>query len=155
MQMADTSSTVKPSGTATMVCREDEVRDAVRRTFGMSRQPPRTERWSPEDRLLSCTYALPGGPFVVTVQDATDAKAGKAWFDRLRTQLPGAHRITGMENFGFPAYETAAGDVLFLKDGKTLHVDATRLRSASLPDGYDREGAAYSVASAVIGCWTE
>jgi hypothetical protein len=155
MQMEDMSAAAKPSGTATMVCREDEVRDAVRRTFGLTAQPARRERWSADERLLSCTYAVPGGPLLVSVQDATDAKVGKAWFDRLRSRLHGAHRITGMEGFGFPAYETAAGDVLFLKDGKTLHVDATRLSSASLPEGYDREGVAYSVASAVIGCWTE
>jgi hypothetical protein len=157
MQMQDTdlSSAAEPSGTATMVCREDEVRDAVRRTFGLAAQPRRTEKWNPEDRLLTCTYALPGGPLVVTVQDATDAEAGRAWFERLRTQVHDAHRITGMESFGFPAYETDAGDVLFLKDGKTLHVDATGLTATSLPDGYDRSDAAYSIASAVIGCWTE
>jgi uncharacterized protein YceK len=155
MKDMDMSSSAKPTGTATMVCREDEIRDAVRRTFSLTSQPRGTEKWVAKDRLFSCTYTLPGGPLVLTVQDATDARAGHAYFERLRTQVHGARRISGMENFGFPAYQTQAGDVLFLKDGKTLHVDATGLSVASLPAGYDRADAAYSIASAVIGCWTE
>jgi hypothetical protein len=150
-----TTSAARPTDTATMVCREHEIHDAVRRTFTLTSAPRPTEKWAAGDRVLTCTYDLPGGPLVLTVHDALDAKAGHSWFERLRARLHGVRRISGMENFGFPAYETQAGDVLFLKDGKTLHVDATRLSSVSLPDGYSRSGAAYSVASAVIGCWTE
>jgi hypothetical protein len=60
-----------------------------------------------------------------------------------------------MDNLGFPAVSTRAGDVVFLKDGKTLHVDATRLPDASLPRSFSRSEVAYSVAAAVIACWKE
>ena len=148
------SSTAKPTASATMVCRDGEVRGAVRRTFSPGRNAHRAEHWSAAPRLLTCSYALRGGPLVLSVQDAVDAASGHAYFGRLRRHLA-AHRIAGMESLGLPGYETAAGDVLFLKDGKTLHVDATRVRAASLPDGYDRSDAAYAIASAVLACWSE
>jgi hypothetical protein len=60
-----------------------------------------------------------------------------------------------MASFGFPAFETPRGDVGFIKDDKTLWVDATRLRATDLPKGRTRQDVAYGVAAAVIGCWTE
>ena len=91
----------------------------------------------------------------MTVQDATVQKEGRAYFADLRASLPGAKRLTGVEGFGFPSFETPDGDVVFLKDGKTLHVDASSLPSGALPAGYTRPEAAYSIASSVIACWTE
>jgi hypothetical protein len=60
-----------------------------------------------------------------------------------------------MAGFGFPSFETPRGDVVFLKDHKTLWVDATRLARSDLPDGATRAHVAYGVAAAVIACWTE
>jgi hypothetical protein len=60
-----------------------------------------------------------------------------------------------MASFGFPAFETPRGDVGFIKDDKTLWVDATRLSGGDLPTGQTRQDVAYGVAAAVIGCWTE
>jgi hypothetical protein len=45
--------------------------------------------------------------------------------------------------------------VVFLKDHKTLWVDATRVAASDLPEGTNRQDAAYGVAAAVIACWTE
>ena len=143
-----------PTDTAAMVC-GDEIREAVQRTFVLSRAPRPTSHWTRSTRLFVCDYTLSGQRFEVSVQDATDERAGRVFFQRLRSDLPGATRIRGLENFGFPAFSTEAGDVAFLKDGKTLHVDATRLTGRALPPAYSREDAAYSIASAVIGCWTE
>lgn len=154
MKMADDTA-AGPSASARMVCEEDEIRDAVRRTFRMHHAPTSTHTWSAADRVYACRWAVPHGTLVVTVQDATDPTAGHRYFERLRSGLAGARPIRGMDSFGFPAASTTAGDVLFLKDGKTLHVDATGLPAASLPPAFARSEVAYSVAAAVIGCWTE
>ena len=143
-----------PTETASMVCGE-EIRDAVRRTLELSAEPRPVSRWTKQTRLFVCDYPITGGRLRLSVQDGTDEAAGRRWFDRLRADLPGARTIRGLPNLGFPAFSTRAGDVVFLKDGKTLHVDGTRLARRALPDGYSREDAAYGVAAAVIGCWTE
>jgi hypothetical protein len=155
MAMSDMDERDGPSETARMVCEEDEIRDAVKRAFQMSDDPSSTHTWRRSGRLYACRWAVPQGTLRMTVQDATDPKAGRVYFDRLRGSLDDARPIRGMDNFGFPAFDTAAGDVVFTKDGKTLHVDATRLPGASLPAGFSRSEVAYSVASAVIACWTE
>jgi hypothetical protein len=60
-----------------------------------------------------------------------------------------------MASFGLPAFDSADGTVVFLKDGKVLSVDARKVAHRDLPKGFSREGVAYAVASAVIGCWSE
>jgi hypothetical protein len=150
----DMSAAEEPSEPAAMIC-SDEIKDAVRRTFVLDAEPTGAPQWSARDRLFSCTYRLPEGRLRLSVQDATQQRVGRAYFDRLRGTLPGARTVTGMDNFGFPAFQAASGQVVFLKDGKTLQVDASSLPEAALPAGYSRAEAAYSVASAVVACWTE
>ncbi len=144
----------KPSEPASMICGA-EIRGAVKRTFALPEQPSATPRWSASDRLFTCTYRIGGSPLALAVQDATEAGRGAAYFGRLRDDAAGARPIGGMESFGFPAFETPTGRVAFLKDGKSLEVDASALPATTLPAGYSREEVAYSVASAVIACWTE
>lgn len=142
----------QPSAAASMVC-GDEIAGAVRRTFKLPALPHRTAVWS--DQVYRCTYALPGGDLSLSVADLAAAGPGRAWFDKLRNRLPGASTIVGMSNFGFPAYQTDRGDVVFLKDHKTLWVNATSVATTELPAKYTRTDAAYQIASAVIACWSE
>ena len=135
-----------------MVC-GDEIAGAVRRTFNLAVMPHRTATWS--DHVYRCSYALPGGELRWTVADFTSADPGRAWFDDLRKRLPAASTITGMSNFGFPAYQSDRGDVVFLKDHKTLWVDASSVPLSALPARYSHTDAAYQIASAVIACWSE
>jgi len=144
----------RPSAPAKMICGA-EIRDAVRRTFATSGNPASAHSWSKADRVYSCTHRLPHGNLAMSVQDSLDKKSGRAYFDALRNRLPGARAITGMESYGFPAFETPEGNVVFLKDGKTLQVNAAALRGAALPPDFSREEVAFSVASAVIACWSE
>jgi hypothetical protein len=141
-----------PSETASMIC-GSEVRDAVRRVLQLGRAPMGLHAWS--HRTYTCSYPLARGDLRLTVKDLDAAGPGRAWFDRLRGRLTGASRIVGLASFGFPAFETPGGDVVFIKDHKTLWVDATRVAASDLPPGTDRQDAAYSVAAAVIACWTE
>jgi hypothetical protein len=142
----------RPSAAARMIC-SDETRDAVMRTFALSDAPGAVTDWS--DQLYSCTYRLPAGELRLSVQDATNAGTGRAYYDGLRVRLPGATDIGGLQSFGFPALETPNGNVVFLKDGKTLRVDASGLPATALPSGFTAQEAAYGVAAAVIACWTE
>lgn len=141
-----------PSRAARMICGH-EIREAVSRTFQLSQVPRPTRHWS--QRTLTCRYLLPGGPLTLGVKDTTNARAGRAYYTSLRSKLTGARDIDGVESFGFPAFETPDGNVAFLKDGKTLRVDASKVASGSLPTDFSPAEAAYGVAAAVIGCWTE
>lgn len=144
----------RPSDAASMIC-GPEIEAAVKRTFQTSTQPAGTSSWSPKDRLFSCAWQVPGATVDMSVQDALSEQPGRAYFDRLRSGLPGVTAIKGLEGFGFPAFSTSSGNVVFLKDGKTLRVDATSVPRSALPTGFGREDVAYSIAAAVIACWSE
>lgn len=152
MSMADMHAGRRPSGSARMICAA-ETRHAVQRTFALSVRPPATSTWV--HRLFACTYDLPHGSLRLAVDDATDPEVGRAYFNALRSQLSGSRTIRGAEAFGFPAFRTPDGNVVFLKDGKTLRVDASAVSRQGLPTGFSRMDAAYAVAAAVIACWTE
>lgn len=143
-----------PSQPAGMIC-SLEIAQAVQRTFALTDTPLATDRFA--DHTYTCDYQLPASTLRLSVKDLDEATAGRAYFDKLARTLPGAHPIRGLQNLGFPALETpgSTGDVAFLKDHKTLWVDASKAATQDLPPGFTRTGAAYSVAAAVIACWTE
>jgi hypothetical protein len=141
-----------PSATASMIC-GDEIRDAVGHNLAVRRAPAGLHSW--QARTFSCTYQLAGGDLRLSVKDLDSAKPGRVYFDSLRAGLPRPRTIQGLANLGFPAFETTHGDVVFIKDHKTLWVDASRLADSDLPRGRSREDVAYGVAAAVIACWTE
>jgi hypothetical protein len=141
-----------PTETASMICGE-EIRSAIRRNLDLATSPEGLPAW--HHRLYSCTYQVAGGDLRLSVKDLDQGTPGRAYFDRLRDRLAPATDIHGLANFGFPAFETPHGDVVFIKDHKTLWVDATRLRTTDLPPQATRQDVAYGVAAAVIGCWTE
>ncbi len=141
-----------PSTTASMIC-GDEIREAVAHNLALRRAPVGLHSW--QARTFSCTYQLAGGDLRLSVKDLDAAKPGRAYFDALHGSLPRPRTIRGLAGLGFPAFETAHGDVVFIKDHKTLWVDASRLADGDLPDGRSREDVAYGVAAAVIACWTE
>jgi hypothetical protein len=141
-----------PSPQARMIC-GSEIRAAIKLTFGLSALPSSSHTWS--DQIFTCNYDLGGATLALSVQDSSSEKAGQAYFAGLQSRLAGAVPIGNPRNFGFPAFRTPDGNVVFLKDGKTLRVDASALPSAAAPQGYTVADGAYGVASAVIGCWTE
>lgn len=145
--------TPQPTAAATMIC-GDELRDVVAKTFDLADPPTSTHRWDGADRLFSCTYRIPAGNVQLSVQDSLDETTGRQYFRALRSSLADVHPLTGMENFGFPAFGTPEGDIVFLKDGKTLRVDTSALPRDAAP-GFSPEETAYKVAAAVIACWTE
>jgi hypothetical protein len=152
MAMAGMQVRRAPSASARMIC-GTEIRHAVERTFALSAPPPAASTWT--HRMFGCTYDLPNGSLRLTVDDATDPNVGRGYFTGLRSQLTGSATIQGAEALGFPAFETPDGNVVFLKDGKTLRVDASSVPRQALPTGFSREEAAYGIAAAIIACWKE
>lgn len=140
-----------PSQPARMIC-SSEIREAVMRTFALPTQPGSTRHWS--GGIFGCTYQLPMGELRLSVNDAVDPANGGTYYRQLRARLPSASTIQGMQNLGLPAFQTPY-DVVFLKDGKTLRVDARAVTDQDLPARFTRQDVAYGVASAVVACWTE
>jgi len=141
-----------PSEAAAMIC-TDEIAEAVRRSFALDTVPERHDTWEPPH--YQCDYHVGGSRLHVSVHDAEAAAAGRAYFRDTRGGLPGVTTIKGVKSFGFPAFESRDGLVGMMKDGKTLLVDAQEVPAGDLPRGFTRTEVAYSVAAAVMGCWTE
>lgn len=141
-----------PSEAAAMIC-SDEIAGTVRRTFDLDRLPFSRDAWHPPTYL--CDYALGDSTLRLSVEDLQAAGPGRAHFRELESRLPGAVRLHGLESMGLPSFETRAGDVVVLKDHKTLRVDPSGVSPSDLPPGYTRRDVAYAVASAVVACWSE
>jgi hypothetical protein len=141
-----------PSEGAAMVCGE-EIRSAVGHTLQLASVPRGLHAWS--HHMFRCSYLVGAGELRLSVKDLDAGGPGRAYFDALHGRLPHASYLHGVEALGFPSFETREGDVVFLKDHKTLWVDASRLSQSGLPRGMSRTEVAYGVASAVIACWSE
>ncbi|MEO6821546.1 MAG: hypothetical protein ABI468_03435 [Candidatus Nanopelagicales bacterium] len=61
--------------------------------------------------------------------------------------------LSGLASLGLPAFETPNGMVAFLKDDKTLQVDASAMTSLIGPQRLTRSGVAYQIATDVLACW--
>jgi hypothetical protein len=142
-----------PSAAAKMVCAGQVVEDVTRiMDLNTSVQP--TSTW--KDPMFTCTFDLDQGPLVLEVHDAEHRASGMAHFQTLRTGQEGAVPLRGVYSLGLPAFETRSGTVAFVKDGKTLEVDASRLTGRLGTEGEkNRMELAYAVATSVLACWTE
>lgn len=142
-----------PSPAARMVCAGSVV-DDVTRILALEGEPEPSSSWNTP--MFICTFELDEGPLVLTVHDAAQERAGKRHFDTVRAELGQTSPLKGMYGLGLPAFETDDGTVVFIKDGKTLRVDATELPDHLGPDdGMSQTELAYAVATSVLACWTE
>ncbi len=149
--MSDMSGRSGPSASARMIC-SPEIRSDVAKTLAMTATPPVKATWAHE--VYTCRYALPSGPLVLTVKDLPDAASGRTYFDGLRHRLGRTQSLSGLSGLGLPAFETRGGNVAFLKDGKTLLVDASRLPVSAGPQHQSRTDIAYQIATDVLACWS-
>lgn len=136
-----------PSATALMVCGED-IRGKVRQVLALT-SPPATSDSFDGDRY-SCTYRLPPGPLVLSVQQSGSPAAANRFFAAERARL-GGDVLPGL---GEAAFGTGSGTVLVVKDSETLTVDATGLPAVFGSQRQRRTDLAYEIASDVLGCWT-
>ncbi len=140
-----------PSAAARMIC-EGQVVTAAAVILSLEGAVEPSTQW--DAPAYSCTFDVDGAPLVLEVHDVADAAEGQEHFDAMQREL-GAQPIEGMLGLGLPSFSTGDGVVGFLRDGKTLTVDAT-----ALPDGFGdgartQDEAAYALASAVLTCWVE
>ncbi|MGH3444444.1 MAG: hypothetical protein ACRDPB_03630 [Nocardioidaceae bacterium] len=140
-----------PSASARMICSGDTHR-SVATTLHLDIRPSSHDRWS--HGRYTCSYHTTAGMMVLSVEDSPDPQSGRGYFDRLRHRLGEPALLDGMTGLGLPAFETGAGQVAFLKDGKTLEVDASALTGDLGGPGQTRSDVAYQVATDVIGCWS-
>lgn len=142
----------RPSPTARLVC-SDEIRGDIAETLSLASLPAGTGTWT--QPMFRCDYQTPDGRIQLLVQDSARVPGGTAYFNDLRTTLAPTIPIRGLANLGLPAFETSAGQVVFLKDGKTLRVDTSGLPLRTGPHRQTRTAVAYAIAADVIGCWSE
>ncbi len=140
-----------PSASARLVC-GPEIRGDVAQILSLASPVTGTSTWA--GLLYTCTYRVPTGNLTLTVKDSRTLASGSASFRATLRHTKDAHRLVGLETFGLPSFETEDGIVSFLKDGKTLTVDASRLSPGRLGDRSQAD-VAYAVAADVIGCWSE
>lgn len=140
-----------PSAAAEMVC-AGQVQAAIASLLQLDGDVEPADSW--DAPTYTCTYDIDGAPLVLTVHDATDAAVGEEHFRELQRSL-GAADIEGMLGLGLPSFSTGDGIVGFLRDGKTLIVDATALPATLAGGSTTQDGAAYAVASAVLVCWVD
>ncbi|MCH1883879.1 hypothetical protein [Agrococcus sp. ARC_14] len=140
----------EPSDAARMIC-AGQVVTAVTATLRLDEEIVPSSTW--DAPMFTCTYDVDGAPLVLSVHDTTDPAAGEEHYAALQSSV-GAHDIDGLLGLGLPSFSNDEGIVSFLRDGKTLVVDAT-----ALPEGFagdmTQDQAAYAIATAVLGCWVE
>jgi hypothetical protein len=147
-----TEQAAAPSESAEMICGA-EIRGSVATILGLAKPPAATTTWA--DNLYTCTYHLANGPLTVSVKESGDVAAAKNYFDALRQRLGTTQPLRGLDSLGLPAFETSNGTVAFVKDDKTLQVDATQLPSEVNEQHRQRADLAYTLATDILGCWNE
>jgi hypothetical protein len=150
-QGAAESDMLGPSDAAQMIC-AGQVVTAVTSIFELAKTVTPSSTWT--EPVFTCTYDIDAHPLVLSVHDAADERTGEQHFAELQNTTDGAEEIEGLLGLGLPSFATEDGIVGFLRDGKTLVVDATGLPDMLGPDGSkSRRDVAYAVASAVLICW--
>ncbi|MEO3936908.1 hypothetical protein V3N99_09135 [Dermatophilaceae bacterium Soc4.6] len=142
----------QPPPTASMVCGE-EIQGSIETLLALPGRPAGTSTWG--DGLFTCTYTLPQGRLVLSVQQSADPAAAMTYFATLRNRTRNAAALTGLTALGLPAFQSDSGIVSFVKDNLTLKVDATALTATVGPQRTSRGEFAYTVATDVLACWQE
>lgn len=144
------ASATEPSEAAGMIC-GGQVATAVAATFRLDDAITPSSAW--DAPMFTCTYEIDGAPLELSVHDTTDVAAGEEHYAELQRTLD-ADDIEGLLGLGLPSFSNDEGVVAFLRDGKTLVVDATALPNGFAGDMTHNE-AAYAIATAVLSCWVE
>ena len=141
-----------PTDSSLMIC-GDEPASSITQILGLDKSPHTVDNWTGD--LYTCTYHLPMGEFVLSVKESANDAAALAYFNDLQTKLAPTTPIEGLANLGLPAYNTAAGATVFVKDNMTLQVDASKLSDKIGPHEISRNDLAYQVATVILACWKE
>jgi hypothetical protein len=142
-----------PSEAAQMIC-AGQVVTSVANVLELENEISPSSSW--DEPMFTCTYEIDGEPLVLSVHDATNQADGDEYFASLQNSTPNAAALEGTLGLGMRSFSTGEGIVAFMRDGKTLLVDATALPARLGADKTTTQSqAAYSVATAVLICWVE
>ena len=142
-----------PSVAAQMIC-AGQVVTAVANVLGLGSEVSPSSSW--EKPMFTCTYEIDGQPLVLSVHDATNQAEGEEYFVALQSSMDNAATMEGTLGLGMRSFSTGEGIVAFMRDGKTLLVDATALPAGLGADKTTTQSqAAYAIATAVLVCWVE
>jgi hypothetical protein len=142
-----------PSAAAQMIC-AGQVVTAVVNVLGLDGEVSPSSTW--DKPMFTCTYEIDGEPLVLSVHDATNEAEGEEYFVPLQSSTDNAATIEGTLGLGMRSFSTGEGIVAFMRDGKTLLVDATSLPAELGADKTTTQSqAAYAIATAVLICWVE
>lgn len=147
----DSTSAGAPSNAAKMICGPETVH-AVVTILGLERRPHIAKTWA--HGRYTCTYHLPVGALVLSVQESADPQSALAYSTKLGATFRKTSPITGLANLGFPGYETPDGVVVFVKDNMTLEVDASGLPAKLGPHHITGNALAYQLSTDVLACWS-
>ena len=136
-----------PSAFARTIC-DQKLRTDVTNTLGLGAVPPVSA--SIGDHLYTCTYRLPTGRFVLSVKQSADVASAHAYFNGLRQRFRPTFPMRGLASLGLPAFGTADGRTVFLKNEETLQADATGLPPEVGRYHQPRADLAFYIASRVI-----
>ena len=137
-----------PTATALMICSND-IKAKVKQVLTLPGQPRTTSSFA--NQIYTCTYDLPVGPLLLSVQHSPTKTAANAYYSSIRTTMGPTDVLIGL---GDKAYGAPTGIAVVLKDTETLVVDARGLPPVFGADQQKRTDLANEIASDVLGCWT-
>jgi hypothetical protein len=141
---ADVASVRRPSARelAAEVC-EDMVRDALAASLGT--QLPGVQQGAWAGNVFTCRYPVPGGEFVLRVNQFASKSRAQQAFTRLAHGAKGSTRLNGI---GDRAFQARSGTLEVWKDQFVLDADPS-----GVPPPIGKSDLAFAAVVAVMGCW--
>ncbi len=137
-----------PSDLAQMVCAPEAQAD-IDEALGVGAQRVETPTW--KDRVYSCRFVYPGGSFVMSVKELTNALETTDYVESLQKKLGDVQNVDGLGEGGFI---TPDGSVVVRKDFKVLLVDDSALPATMSTPPLTPGNVAMLVAKTIMSCWT-
>jgi hypothetical protein len=146
--MATSPAADEPSEAAKMVCSKD-LQNKVMLALKLATPAPVHASW--QHQRYTCTYSLPMGKMVLSVNQFRTRTLARNYFNALRLRSGNTQPLAGL---GESAYGSSTGIAVVLKDNMSLQVDTTGLPAVFGAQQQRRTDLAYEIASDVLGCWT-
>jgi hypothetical protein len=137
-----------PPDSARMIC-SDEIQGEIADALGLASVPAPTSSWA--DHVYTCTYALPMGRAVLSVEVTPSPTAAQSRLSALRTTV-GA--TTAQPGLGQAGWSAPTGIVVADKDNMVLTVDPTGLPDDLGAVHEHRVDFAVVIAAGIFSCWT-
>jgi hypothetical protein len=101
VRVAHNASADLPSKSAQMICSQG-LRAIVQKTLVLAEPPPINSSWA--GHTYTCTYALEGGPLVISVKELQDVPNAQRQYDGLVAHAGAGDTIAGVASLGLPGF---------------------------------------------------